>query len=143
MWAVMWLPSCVPQASTVLSKLGVGVEPLFCLVFWDRGRACARRGRGTRLKQTPVPLITWTVNVLRKCLLKPNFFGALPSQQRTCHPTELPYPTPSPPPGGSNDPRPRGRNPPPLPLVVWIGVCKECRGLSLCIVLDHSWLRPQ
>ena len=27
------LPSCVPHAGTVLSKHGVGVEPLFCLVF--------------------------------------------------------------------------------------------------------------
>ena len=25
-----------------LSKPEVGVEPLFCLVFWDRGRVCAR-----------------------------------------------------------------------------------------------------
>ena len=40
------LPSCVPHAGTVLSKHAVGVEPLFCLVFWDRGRACARGGRG-------------------------------------------------------------------------------------------------
>ena len=40
------LPSCVPHAGTVLSKHGVGVDPLFCLVFWDRGRACARGGRG-------------------------------------------------------------------------------------------------
>ena len=31
------LPSCVPHAGTVLSKHGVGVEPLFCLVFWDHG----------------------------------------------------------------------------------------------------------
>ena len=42
------LPSCVPHAGTVLTKHGVGVEPLFCLFFWDRGRACARGGgRGT------------------------------------------------------------------------------------------------
>ena len=36
------LLSCVLCASTGLSKHGVGVEPLFCLDFWDRGRACAR-----------------------------------------------------------------------------------------------------
>ena len=36
-----------PCASTALSKCGVGVEPLFCLVFWDRGPACARGGAGT------------------------------------------------------------------------------------------------
>ena len=41
------LPSCVPHAGTVLSKHGVGVEPLFCLGFWDHGRACAGGGRGT------------------------------------------------------------------------------------------------
>ena len=40
----MCLPSYVPHAGTVLSKHGVGVEPLFCLGFWDRGRACARGG---------------------------------------------------------------------------------------------------
>ena len=28
----------------VMAKHGVGVEPLFCLDFWDRGRACARGG---------------------------------------------------------------------------------------------------
>ena len=29
----------VSHASTALSKHGVGVETLFCLVFWGRGRA--------------------------------------------------------------------------------------------------------
>ena len=33
---------CVSHASTALSKHEVGVEPLFCFVFWDCGRACAR-----------------------------------------------------------------------------------------------------
>ena len=35
-------------ASPGLSERGVSVEPLFCLDFWDRGRACARgAGQGT------------------------------------------------------------------------------------------------
>ena len=36
------------RASTGLSKHGLGVDPLFCLGFWDRGRACAS-GRGVRV----------------------------------------------------------------------------------------------
>ena len=50
--AVMYraLLSCVSRASRGLSKHGVGVEPLFCLDFGDRGRACARGGR-SRLVQ--------------------------------------------------------------------------------------------
>ena len=48
MGSYVCLPSCVPHASTVLSKHRVGVEPLFCLGFWDRGCACARGGRGTQ-----------------------------------------------------------------------------------------------
>ena len=36
---------CRAQAPACLST-GVGVEPLFCLGFWDRGRACARVGGG-------------------------------------------------------------------------------------------------
>ena len=47
------LPSCVPHAGTVLFKHGVGVEPLFCLVFWDHGRACATGGRGTSPRPCP------------------------------------------------------------------------------------------
>ena len=43
------LPSCVPHAGTVLSKHRVGVEPPFCLGFWDRGRACARGGGGVAI----------------------------------------------------------------------------------------------
>ena len=39
------LPSCVTFASTH----EVGVELLFCLVFGDRGRVCARRGGGGRV----------------------------------------------------------------------------------------------
>ena len=46
MGSYVCLPSCVPHASTVLSKHRVGVELLFCLGFWDRGRACARGGAG-------------------------------------------------------------------------------------------------
>ena len=44
--AVMYraLLLCVSRPSTGLSKDVVGVEPLFCLHFWDRGRACARGG---------------------------------------------------------------------------------------------------
>ena len=34
------------RAGTGLSKHGVGVETLFCLGFWDRGRACAKGGVG-------------------------------------------------------------------------------------------------
>ena len=44
MGSYVCLPSCVPLTSTILSKHGVGVEPLFCLGFWDRGRACAKGG---------------------------------------------------------------------------------------------------
>ena len=42
--AVMYraLLSGVSSANTVLSKHGVGVEPLLCLDLWDHGRACAR-----------------------------------------------------------------------------------------------------
>ena len=36
------LLACVSRASMGLSQRGVGVEPLFCLAFWDRGRACAK-----------------------------------------------------------------------------------------------------
>ena len=52
----MCLPSCVPHASTFLSKHRVGVEPLFCLFFWDRGRDCSRGGRGTVLQATDEPI---------------------------------------------------------------------------------------
>ena len=38
------LLACVTRASRGLSKHGVGVEPLFCLDFWDRERG----GRGHR-----------------------------------------------------------------------------------------------
>ena len=59
------LPSCVPHASTVLSKHGVGVEPLFCLGFWDRGRACARGGgRGNTSPGKSTPLNN---TILSKC----------------------------------------------------------------------------
>jgi predicted metal-binding protein len=39
------LPLCVSRARTVLSKHEVDIEPLFCMVFCDRGCACAV-GRG-------------------------------------------------------------------------------------------------
>ena len=38
---------CMSHANTVLSKHEVGIQPLFRLVFWDCGCACAR-GRGGR-----------------------------------------------------------------------------------------------
>ena len=47
---------CVSRASTGLSRHGVGVEPLFCLDFWDRSRACTRGG-GVTPCQCPPPLI--------------------------------------------------------------------------------------
>ena len=36
------LLSCVSCVCTALSKHAVGVEPLFCLVFWDRGHEHTR-----------------------------------------------------------------------------------------------------
>ena len=42
------LLSCVPHASTVLSKHGVSVEPLFCLGFW--ARLCLRKGGGGQVR---------------------------------------------------------------------------------------------
>ena len=45
MWAVMCVCRhvCHTQVLSCLSA-GVGVEPLFCLGFWDCGRACAKGG---------------------------------------------------------------------------------------------------
>ena len=45
MWAVMCVCRhvCHTEVLSCLSA-GVGVEPLFCLGFWDCGRACARGG---------------------------------------------------------------------------------------------------
>ena len=40
------LPSCVPHAGTVLSKHGVGVEPLFCLLFFGTVAVLAQGGDG-------------------------------------------------------------------------------------------------
>ena len=37
---------CVPHSSTVLSKHGVGVEPLFCMDFWDRAVLAQGGGGG-------------------------------------------------------------------------------------------------
>ena len=45
------------QASKGWSKHGVGVEPLFCLGFWDRGRACTRRGGGSTCLPAPAHLL--------------------------------------------------------------------------------------
>ena len=43
--------------STGLSKHGVGVGPLVCLDFWDRGRVCPRGGGGaTRTFGSTPPL---------------------------------------------------------------------------------------
>ena len=58
------LLSCVLRASTGLSKPGVGVEPLFCLIFWGHARVCARGGGvmsmqlwTLSLAACPVPLL--------------------------------------------------------------------------------------
>ena len=43
----------------IMAKPGVGLEALFCLDFWDRGCACARKGgmgmtrKGCPLTQAP------------------------------------------------------------------------------------------
>ena len=50
------LPSCVPHAGTVLSKHGVGVEPLFCLVFWDHGLRKGGAGEFEPKKNPPVTM---------------------------------------------------------------------------------------
>ena len=62
------LPSCVLHASIVLSKHLVGVEPLFCLVFWDHGCACAGGG-GLHSTRTSILQDLWVFGLQSIILL--------------------------------------------------------------------------